>query len=153
MFVSSNQFYYFFQSMFIGVVSALLYEPISCFKLVFRGKIVANILDVIFAFIPFFVYIDFSLRFCFPNFRLYMFLGVVLGFYLECKSFHKTLAKVFLVVYNKTISFIRRKNRDGRKETKANIGRYGTISGNAVRFNRRSCLSAYRHRGKIKAKG
>ena len=152
MFVASNQIFYFVQSCFVGVISALLYEVIRCFKVVFKSKIFGNVIDVVFAFILFIIYLDFSLWFCFPDFRFYMFFGVILGFYLENKSFHKTLAKVGFVVYNKTISFIRRKNRDGRKETKVNIGRNGVISGDVVRFNHSSCLSTYRHRGKVKTK-
>ncbi|MBR2384656.1 MAG: spore cortex biosynthesis protein YabQ [Clostridia bacterium] len=136
----------------MGILTAFVYEPISLLKAMVKNKFVRCIIDVVFAVVPFLIYLDLSLRFAFPNFRAYMFIGVVFGFILENKSFHKTLAKVFFLVYNKTVSFIRRKNRDGRKETKVNIGRYGVIGSNAIRFNRSSCLSTYRHRCKNQAK-
>ncbi|MBR2337371.1 MAG: spore cortex biosynthesis protein YabQ [Clostridia bacterium] len=135
----------------MGVLTALLYEPICFFKAFIKNKIIRQVVDFAFFLVPFMLYLDLSLRFCFPSFRLYMFFGIVLGFYLVYKSFHKTLAKVYSVVYNKTISFIRRKNRDGRKKTEVNSSRYGNIGDNAVRFNRRFGISAHRHRCKNKA--
>ena len=152
MFVSLNQFYFFMQSVFIGVLTAFLYEPISLFKTFVKNKIIGCAVDVAFCVVPFLIYLDLSLKFSFPCFRAYMFLGVVLGFFIERKSFNKMLAKVYFVVYNKTISFIRRKNRDGRKETKIGSGSYGNVGYSAIRFNRSSRISANRHRCKEKAK-
>ena len=150
MFVSVNQFYFFIQSVFIGVVTAFLYEPISFLKTFIKNVIIANGIDVLFAVVPFLLYLNLSLAFSFPCFRLYMFLGVVLGFFIENKSFHKMLAKVYFVVYNKTISFIRRKNRDGRKEAKVNIGRDCVCGNHIVRFNRRLGVFTYHRRRKKK---
>ena len=81
MFVSINQFYFFIQSVFIGVVTAFLYEPISFMKTFIKNVIIANVIDVLFAVVPFFVYLNLSLKFSLPCFRGDMFLGVVLGLF------------------------------------------------------------------------
>ena len=140
------------QSVFIGILAAFLYEPISLFKTFVKNKIIGCVIDAAFCVVPFLIYLNLSLKFSFPCFRAYMFLGVVLGFFIESKSFHKTLAKVYLVVYNKTISFIRRKNRDGRKEAKVNSCRYGNVGNTSFSSHSRFGLSTYSDGCKKQAK-
>ena len=152
MFVSSYQFYYFLQSVFIGVISAFIYEAIYFVGLFAKVKLLRQIIDALFFVVPLYLYMLLSEIFAFPDFRLYMLIGVIFGFILEYTSFHKSLAKVFQMVYNKTISFIRRKNRDARKETKVNNGRYGNVCNTSFRSHSRFGLSAYRYRCKNKAK-
>ena len=144
MFVSQNQFFYFIQSAFIGVFSAFFYEVVCFFSCFNKSRILRGVTDVVFFVVPFYFYMVFSVFFCFPDFRFYMFCGVVIGFLLERISFHKSLAKVFKLVYNKTISFIRRKNRDGRKETKVNSRRHGNVCNTSSSSNSRFGISACR---------
>jgi glutamate racemase len=82
------------QSVFIGVLTAFLYEPISLFKTFVKNKIVGCAVDVAFCVVPFLIYLDLSLKFSFPCFRTYMFLGVVLGFFIERKSFTASDAEI-----------------------------------------------------------
>ena len=152
MFATANQLYFFIESVFMGVITAFLYEPIRLVKSLIKTKFIGQIIDVLYAIIPLLIYLNLSLKFCFPDVRAYMLLGVLLGFIIENKSFHKTLAKVYSLVYNKTVSFIRRKSRDGRKKTKVNICRYGNVGSSAIHGNRNSCVSTYRHRRKNEAK-
>ena len=118
MFVTQNQIYFFIESLFIGVISGVGFEVIFAVKQVVSNEKIKNLTDCLFAFILFPTYFIFSQIFAFPNFRFYMLVGVILGFVIYCINFHKTVAKLVEKVYNKTISFMRSKKRDRRKENK-----------------------------------
>lgn len=72
-----------------------------------------------------------------------MFAGVVLGFILYILSFHKTLAKLSELVYNKTISFIWRRKSDSRQKRKARNIRNGSSGNNPVFVGDNSHLSVH----------
>ena len=96
MFVSDGQIYYFFECVLIGVVCGVFYIPFYASKRLIRNKFAGVFSDMIFAAPCCFIYVYFSLRFDFPDFRIYMIFGVICGFLLENESFNNTLA--FFVV-------------------------------------------------------
>ena len=132
MFVSSNQFYFFIESLFMGVLLGVFYEIFHLLKVVLKNKIVGEIID--FSFFPVICisYLKAGEIFNFPNFRLYIFIGVLLGFVIYLLSFHEMLAKVFRLVYNKTVSFIRRKNRERKQKAKARVCSDGNVDNNSL---------------------
>ena len=141
MFVTENQIYFFLESVFLGSFSCLLYQPFKVVKFFIKSAVFRHIADLLFVFPLILVYFLGSEFFCFPNFRAYAFIGEIFGFYLFEISFGKTLAKVLIFVYNKTISFIRRLNGDGRKKKKARRGKRGNVGNTSLCFNRRIGLS------------
>lgn len=101
MFVSERQIYYFSECVFVGIICGLIYLPFFVVRSMSRKRAVGIITDVLFAAPCCFVYSKAVLFFDFPNFRLYMIAGVILGFLLENSSFNKTLAFLAERVYNK----------------------------------------------------
>lgn len=143
MFVSVNQFYYFLECLFLGVLAGIIYEIWFFIKLFFRSKTLKNILDFFFFPVLCLLYLKGSEIFYFPNFRTYMFAGVVLGFILYFLSFHKILAKLSELVYNKTISFIWRRKSDSRQKRKARNIRNGSGGNNPIFVGDNSHLSVH----------
>ena len=141
MFVSQNQFYYFVECLFIGIISGFIYEFFFFIKLFLKNYFLRQTLDFIFFVAPAALYLKFSEIFLFPNFRAYMFWGVLGGFLLYIVSFHKIVAKFSEMVYNKTISFIREVHRDRKQKEKPNrgINRRGDNRLFCARFN--TCIS------------
>ncbi|MBQ8726598.1 MAG: spore cortex biosynthesis protein YabQ [Clostridia bacterium] len=142
MFVSQNQIYYFAECLFIGVISGFIYEIYYFIKLFFKRDFIKQAIDFCFFIVPTALYFKLSEIFLFPDFRAYMFLGVFLGFLLYCISFHKLLAKFSQTVYNKTISFIRRKRRDRKQKEKLNDRGYGNSGNNSFRASRNTRVSS-----------
>ena len=138
MFVSANQFSYFTESVCIGIFFGVCYEFFGFVKIVVANKVLRQIVDFLFLPVAFFVYFKASEIFYFPNFRTYLFVGVSFGFFIYYLSFYKTLAKVLNLLYNKTISFIRRKNRDRKQKTKASVRSDGDGGNNKGEPNRRA---------------
>ena len=132
MFVSSNQFYFFIESLFMGVLLGLCYEIFYFLKMILKRKILDQIIDFLFLPVVCIVYLKMSEILNFPNFRLYIFMGVLLGFLIYRLSFYEMLAKVFSLVYNKTESFIRRKNRDRKQKAKARVCSDGNVDNNSL---------------------
>ena len=148
MFVTSNQIFYFIESAFVGVLLGVFYEFFYFLKRFFKGEIIRQIID--FCFLPTVVvfYFKASEIFAFPNFRTYLFIGVLLGFSFYLASFHKSLAKVFGLVYNKTISFIRRKSRDRKQKAKTRSSRDRNGGSRVLFSNNNFGLSVRKHRRK-----
>ena len=132
MFVSANQICFFIESLFIGVVLGSSYELFFIVKSIFKQVVIRQIIDFLFCIVAIVLYFCFSEIFCFPNFRLYLFCGVLIGFLIYLLSFHKTLAKVIKLVYNKTISFIRRKTRERKQKAKARFSSDGNVDNNSL---------------------
>ena len=153
MFASANQLFYFLESAFIGVVIGLIFEVVNLLQTPIKSVVFRHIAD--FMLLPIICVLFFwgGEIFRFPDFRLYLFIGVAVGFLLERISFHKSLAKFYQIVYNKTISFIRRIIRDGRKKTKACRSRNGGGNSCTVRPCRRVGLAVYLFGRKTKEKG
>ncbi|MBQ7374199.1 MAG: spore cortex biosynthesis protein YabQ [Clostridia bacterium] len=150
MFVSHNQIYYFSECLFIGVLLGVFYEFFYFFKSFFKGKILKQIIDFLFFLVAFSVCFKSSEIFCFPNFRAYLFCGILIGFSIYALSFHKTLAKVFELLYNKTVSFIRRKNHDRKQKAKAGIRGDGNVGNNSIFVGNNFSLPTRKHRRKNK---
>ncbi len=135
MFVSSGQFVYFSECLFIGVVLGLIYLVFDLIGGLIGVSAVKKILDVCFIVPCFFVYRFLAVKLCFPDFRPYMAVGVIIGFTLENASFNKMLAKFLLLVYNKCITkikiLIRSRRNDRRKKSEARRRRHGNV-GNSI---------------------
>ena len=97
----ADQFYIFLVCAVFGVLSGVIYDVIYCAVLPFKRQWVKIAGDLLFSAIFIALYIFLSLLFSFPAFRLYMFLGCAVGFYLYLKSFHKIVAFLAAKVYNK----------------------------------------------------
>ena len=152
MFVTENQFYYFAESLYIGALSAFFYSFIALIKLPFKKGFFYQVIDF-WALCPCFLcYLILSEKYAFPNFRFYMFVGVVIGFTIYSISFGKTLAKISEIVYNKTNSFIRRKIRDGRKEKKVSCSKHGNVCNSVVFASDSACVSTRFNGNKSKHK-
>ncbi len=117
MFVSSGQFYVFIATVAFGGVCGVLFSVSALLKYKLRNYIVRIFLDLIAFLITSFLYVAYSKWLAFPNFRIYMAVGVILGLILYFKSFHILLAKSAKVLYNKCDKvFIKIKIRNKRKD-------------------------------------
>lgn len=135
MFVSSGQFVYFSECLFIGVALGFIYLVFELIGGLIGISVIKTILDICFMVPCFFVYEFLAVKLCFPDFRPYMAVGVIIGFTLENASFNKMLAKFFLLVYNKSITkikvLIRSRINDRRKKSEARRRRHGNV-GNSI---------------------
>lgn len=133
MFVSAGQFYYFAECLFIGALSGLISEillvsvPLSS-----KFAAVEKITDFLRFAVAGAVYFRLSLYFRFPDVRLYMPLGVIVGNALEYVTVHKLLAKYLKTWYNKFENYLRSKINDRKKNAKARYGRHGSRRRRAV---------------------
>lgn len=89
---SENQLFVFFACMLSGVLSGLLYEINGLVRFCVRKKTAAIIADVVFFIVFACIYVGVSVVFRLPDYRLYMFLGQILGFLLYLESFHRIVA-------------------------------------------------------------
>ena len=110
----ADQFYIFLVCAVYGVFSGVIYDVIYCAVIPFKKSWVKIAGDLLFSAIFIALYIFLSLLFSFPAFRLYMFLGCAVGFYLYLKSFHKIVAFFALKVYNKIQAKISTDKKDKR---------------------------------------
>ena len=100
MFVSKGQIYVFIACVAYGIMSSIIFLMTRILKCKFKQTKVVQLFDVLGYVLISLGYIIYSHLFSFPNFRLYMPFGVLVGHYLSIKSFHITLAKTFKKVYN-----------------------------------------------------
>ena len=114
MFVSSGQFFTFIASVGFGSVSGILFTLTLPFRKNFN-KFVVLLLDL-FVFIIigglFVVYVN-VLEF--PNFRFYMFFGVIIGIIIYIESLHLLLAKCVKKIYNIIDKKFKSKNKATNK--------------------------------------
>ena len=115
MFVTSSQFYVFIACVCYGCLSGVLLLLNDFIKPLFKWRVVGVIIDVFsFIFISF-GYVLFSFKYNFPNFRTYMFLGVLFGLFLSYKSFSLVLAKCHKKIYNIYVKKIRKNSNDTKR--------------------------------------
>lgn len=121
MFVTSNQFYLFVLCVFIGNIVGIIYSLFSGVKGVLNNAYLKNLIDFLFVIVSAFIFVLLSHKFFFPSFRIYMLVGLLVGYYLYLKSFYIILAKFSKKLYNKIrkklfvkITLKRRKNKDGK---------------------------------------
>ncbi|MBQ3115545.1 MAG: hypothetical protein IJC07_00785 [Clostridia bacterium] len=121
MFVSKNQFFVFIACIAFGGLVGILFGIVSIFKKRLNVYVGA-VLDVLcFVFVSI-LYVGYSFLLKFPNFRVYMTVGVLLGILIYFKSFNIILAKIAQKIYNIFRKYIKRQKHDRRKEKKINNG-------------------------------
>ncbi len=122
MFETSEHFFEFLSCVFSGVVSGIFYEFFYLLKVIFNKNFINIILDVIYltlaSFICRFLFFHYNLS----NFRLFYFIGVILGLVIYLNSFHNIIAFSINLVYNKINNFIKGLFFDvGTKKKKSSI--------------------------------
>ena len=125
MFVTANQFYTFLACVSFGAIGGVLFSMLSLVKAFVKSKIFLAIIDIFCMTILSVGFSIYSYKFNFPNIRVYMILGVLIGLTLYLKSFHRILAKFAKKFYNITIRKLlnsKGKANDRIKSKKANSG-------------------------------
>ncbi len=111
MFVTASQIFVFIACVAFGGASGVILSISQLFKSFTR----IWVLKVIFDFIAFLListlYILYANFMCFPNFRLYMAVGVLAGIFIYFKSFHILLAKLAKKLYTITIKIFKGRNQ------------------------------------------
>ena len=100
MFVTKNQFYVFLSCVTFGCVCAILLSIFAAIKFFIKNKTLKVLIDVAIFTLIAFLFRIYSYARNFPNFRVYMFFGVLLGMFMYFKSFHILLAKYTKKFYN-----------------------------------------------------
>ncbi len=101
MFATNNQLFIFLSCLSLGIASGVVYEFFYLLKKVVRLKIFKYIFTLIFFIVLSILYVALSVYFEFPSFRLYMYIGVLLGLVIYIKSFHYFIAILLKKGYNK----------------------------------------------------
>ena len=85
----------------LGLIGGILYDVLSCLRFPFRKvRLVRLGTDVLFCLIYAVFFLFASVLFHFPDFRLFMAVGCLVGIFLYRKSFHKFVAFLGKMVYN-----------------------------------------------------
>ena len=85
---------------FVGLLIGVFYEVCFFIRKVFVFKVFTIVLDIFFVAISF-VAVLFAINFCcFGELRLYLFLGLLFGFFLERVSIGFLVAKTLKFIYN-----------------------------------------------------
>lgn len=100
MYVSGGQFYVFVACVALGGACGILFSISQLIKIKISNIILRIIPDLIAFLITALIYAIYSHALSFPNFRIYMILGVIVGITLYFKSFHIMLAKYVKKLYN-----------------------------------------------------
>ncbi len=114
MFVSSGQFYVFIACVAFGGGVGVIFSISSLIKVKISNVIIRVVPDFIAFLIISVLYVLYAHKLYFPNFRLYMPIGVIVGIIIYFKSFHILLANCVKKLYNLNIKKIRNKRKDGR---------------------------------------
>lgn len=101
MFVSKNQFFVFIACIAYGALSGGLFSIFSVVKFFIKVKSVKTIIDVLTFIIAGLGYVFYGYKLEFPDFRLYMAVGVFIGIFAYFKSLHILLAKYAKKFYNR----------------------------------------------------
>lgn len=149
MFVTQNQFYIFVACLFFGGVTGVLFSISAAVKKCFRIIYLRIIPDMLAFVTVFFLYIIYSYKLNFPDFRPFMAAGVFVGIFLYMKSWHILLAKPAEMLYN--IIHIKLKQKKEKKHERIQVqkadsiayGRGGSIARFSSDFND---LSTVRHK-------
>lgn len=100
MFVTYTQFYVFISCLSFGVIIGGLYSIITIIKNLIKKKFIKIILDIFYFLLFTILFVLYAHNLNFPNFRLYMIFGALLGNFLYVKSFHIILANFCKRLYN-----------------------------------------------------
>ena len=115
MFVTSSQFYVFIACVCYGNISGAMLLLSGFIKPLFRLSFLKVLIDVLSFVLISVGYVAYSYALRFPNFRAYMFFGVLLGLFLSYKSFSLVLAKCRKKIYNICVSKKRKKTNDSKR--------------------------------------
>ena len=122
MFQSLDQPRVFLVCVLIGVLSGVYYEPFGFIKKFIKQAFIKHVINGVWLTSCSLIFISFSLLYEFPNFRLYMSVGVGFGIYLYKLSFHKVFAIFTNKVYNILNKLVKKiKANNERRKEKANI--------------------------------
>lgn len=137
MFVSSGQIYILIACIAFGGVSGVLFSIAYFVKLLMKNFYIRVVIDILTFAITALVYVVFSFKLSFPNFRFYMVVAVVMGMFIYFKSFGLLLAKLSEKLYNVLRKiFLRKKSKhDGTKGKKSNRCKHGGRSHSCVHSN------------------
>ncbi len=120
MFVSSNQIYVFLACLTFGYLSGVVFSGVKSISFFIKNTWIKAVLDLCAFLLVTFMYLLYSYNMKFPNFRLYMPLGVFIGIAFYFKSLYIILAKIGKKFYN-IIKVKKVKTKDERiKSKKAN---------------------------------
>ena len=100
MFVSQNQIFVFIACLSFGTCFGFLFSLAKFIKYKIKNLFLRIVPDVIAFLLLSRAYVGYSYSMNFPNFRIYMVIGVVLGVYIYLKTFHIILAKYVKMAYN-----------------------------------------------------
>jgi hypothetical protein len=100
MFVSANQIYVFLACVAFGGVVGVFFSVSSLLKSLIKIKWIKVIVEVLVFILVAVLYLLYSYNMHFPNLRLYMIGGVLVGITAYLKSFHIMLAKFLKKAYN-----------------------------------------------------
>ena len=102
LFSASGQIYILLWAISFGCASGIIYEIGTFFRRLFKFKLFINIIcDVIFCAIVILSFILYFTYVCDFKLRIYIFLGISLGFFCERISIGNYIAKICNIVYNK----------------------------------------------------
>ena len=105
---AANQIFIFLVCVLVGVASGVVYELFYILRKL-CGDVAGIVFDVLF-FLAFAAMSVFAaVLFSFPDFRVYMYLGNVLGLILYLKSVHRIVAFLLKLCYNKARKGIKRR--------------------------------------------
>ena len=122
MFVAKNQIFVFIACLAIGGVGGVFFTVSAFLKVFIRNRVLRIIPDVA-AFVAFSaLYVFAAYNLAFPNFRLYMAVGAVIGLVVYMKSFNNILALWVKKLYNISVRKIVARKRKSKASSKENVG-------------------------------
>lgn len=95
-----TQIYVFIECLFCGICVGIIYDLFAFLNFFIKNRIFTAIKDFSLMAILFILFVITAVIFEFPSFRLYMFIGCVLGLLIYIKSFHSMLDFFINKVYN-----------------------------------------------------
>lgn len=128
MFVTKNQILVFIACVAFGAFVGLIFNFSAGIKFFIKNKFCKCLCDVLFALPLGLVFTLYSYSLHFPNFRLYMLVGIYLGVFLYFKSFYIILAKYCKKIYNICKEKRKKLENDRTKGKKINRRRHGRRS-------------------------
>ncbi len=138
MFVTQNQLYVFIACVAFGGGCGVLLSIANLLHFLTKNRIVNIVFSVIALSLIGVLFSYYSYKMFFPNVRLYMLVGVMIGIYLYYKSFYILLAKFlkkFYNIYEQKIRKLKGKRNDRIKSKKNDSGdhsRRNIVTGNIV---------------------
>lgn len=128
MFVTANQFSVFIACLSIGGTCGVFFSVSALLKNVVKNNKIAWVFDLVAFIFTSLIYGVSSYKLCFPNYRVYMTVGVLVGIFLYLKSFHILLAKTTKKIYNimeNKIAKVRNDRIKNKKVDSSGDGRCG----------------------------